>query len=215
LSQLLISDANILIDLEDGGLITELFKLPFQFQVPDMLFADELEADHGYLLEHGLQLGELSPESMAEVEVLVTKYKQPSRYDCFALVLARQEACPLLTGDQNLKKAAEQEENEGEYPVEFFYRDVLAKENLLKALSFYLVHVPEKNGKPSYSLFPRYHQSRLVDKLSADIQDFFADTGQIGKKYLVNHSAGSGKTLTISWLAERLHSLYKADMRKP
>jgi type I restriction enzyme, R subunit len=102
-------------------------------------------------------------------------------------------------------------QNEGEYPVEFFYRDVLAKENLLKALSFYLVHVPEKEDKPVYTLFPRYHQSRLVNKLSADIQDYFAETGQIGKKYLVNHSAGSGKTLTISWLAERLHSLYKAD----
>ncbi len=102
-------------------------------------------------------------------------------------------------------------QTDGEYPVEFFYRDVLAKENLLKALSFYLVHVPEKDDKPGYSLFPRYHQSRLVDKLSTDIQAHFADTGQIGKKYLVNHSAGSGKTLTISWLAERLHSLYKAD----
>jgi type I restriction enzyme R subunit len=102
-------------------------------------------------------------------------------------------------------------QTEGEYPVEFFYRDVLAKENLLKALSFYLVHVPEKDDKPGYSLFPRYHQSRLVDKLSNDIQAYFADCGQIGKKYLVNHSAGSGKTLTISWLAERLHSLYKAE----
>lgn len=109
MSQLLISDANILIDLEDGGLITEMFKLPFQFQVPDMLFADELEQDHGYLLEHGLQLGELTPESMSEVETLVQLYKQPSRYDCFALVLAKQQGCPLLTGDQNLRKAAEQE----------------------------------------------------------------------------------------------------------
>lgn len=112
MSQLLISDANILIDLEDGELITELFKLPFQFQVPDMLFVDELEADHGYLLEYGLQLGELTPESMTEVEVLVNKYKQPSRYDCFALVLAKQQRCPLLTGDQNLRKAAEQEDVE-------------------------------------------------------------------------------------------------------
>lgn len=109
MNQLLISDANILIDLEDGDLITELFKLPYQFQVPDMLFVDELEADHGYLLEHGLQLGELTSESMAEVEALVHRYKQPSRYDCFALVLAKQEGCPLLTGDQNLRKAAEQE----------------------------------------------------------------------------------------------------------
>jgi hypothetical protein len=97
LSQLLISDANILIDLEDGGLITEVFRLPFQFKVPDMLFVDELEADHWYLLDHGLLLGELTPESMADVELLVQKYNKPSRYDCFALVLAKQERCPLLT----------------------------------------------------------------------------------------------------------------------
>lgn len=109
MSRLLISDANILIDLEVGGLMLELFKLPYQIQVPDMLFADELEADHGYLLEHGLQLGELSPASMAEVETLVIKYKQPSRYDCFALMLAKQEQCPLLTGDQNLRNAAKLE----------------------------------------------------------------------------------------------------------
>jgi predicted nucleic acid-binding protein len=74
-----------------------------------MLFVDELEADHAYLLDYGLQLGELNPASMAEVETLVIKYKQPSRYDCFALMLAKQEQCPLLTGDQNLRKAAEQE----------------------------------------------------------------------------------------------------------
>jgi type I restriction enzyme R subunit len=102
-------------------------------------------------------------------------------------------------------------QNDGEYPVEFFYRNVLAKDNLLKALSFFLVYVPEQGSRPSYSLFPRYHQSRLVDKLSDDISAHFETTGNVGKKYLVNHSAGSGKTLTISWLAERLHSLYQQD----
>ncbi|QWF71611.1 hypothetical protein KEF85_03785 [Methylomonas paludis] len=74
MSRLLISDANILIDLEEGGLIAELFQLPFQLQVPDLLFVDELEADHSYLLDYGLQLGELNPASMAEVEVLAAKY---------------------------------------------------------------------------------------------------------------------------------------------
>jgi len=120
---------------------------------------------------------------------------------------------PRLPGNFRWYNAglSNQPQNVGEYPVEFFYRDVLAQENLLKALSFYLVYVPEHDGKPAYTLFPRYHQSRLVDKLSEDIQAYFADTGQIGKKYLVNHSAGSGKTLTISWLAERLHSLYQAE----
>ena len=109
MSRLLISDTNILIDLEEGGLIAELFKLPFQLQVPDLLFVDELEANHGYLLDYGLQLGELNPASMAEVEVLAAKYAKPSRYDCFALVLAKQLHCPLLTGDKNLRLAAEQE----------------------------------------------------------------------------------------------------------
>ncbi len=107
----------------------------------------------------------------------------------------------------------------GEYPVEYFYRDVLEKENLLSILSFYLIYVPEKEiekegkkeTKAAYTLFPRYHQSRLVNKLSTDISAHFVETNTIGKKYLINHSAGSGKTLTISWLAERLHSLYRGN----
>lgn len=102
-----------------------------------------------------------------------------------------------------------------EYPVEFLYREVLAKEQLLEALSFFLVRVPrreaedDKPERPAFTLFPRYHQSRTVRKISDDISMYFATTGDIGKKYLVDHSAGSGKTLTICWLADRLHSLYK------
>lgn len=111
MSQLLISDANILIDLEDGELITQLFSLPYQFSVPDMLFYDELE-QHSYLVDIGLQVGELNPHSMQEAEILCQQYTQPSRYDCFALVLAKQEQCPLLTGDKNLRKAAETEQVE-------------------------------------------------------------------------------------------------------
>jgi predicted nucleic acid-binding protein len=110
LKPLLISDANILIDLEDGGLIIELFKLPFQFYVPDMLFVDELEEQHSYLLDHGLQLGELTPDAMAELEQLTQRYKQPSRYDCMALVLAKRQQCPLLTGGMALRKAAIKEQ---------------------------------------------------------------------------------------------------------
>jgi hypothetical protein len=40
-------------------------------------------------------------------------------------------------------------------------------------------------------------------------QAHFAASGDIGRKYLINHSAGSGKTLSICWLADRLHSLFK------
>jgi type I restriction enzyme R subunit len=102
-----------------------------------------------------------------------------------------------------------------EYAVEFLYREVLAKDQLLEALSFFLVRVPQRDAeddKPerlAFTLFPRYHQSRLVRKISADISAHFAAKGDIGKKYLADHSAGSGKTLSICWLADRLHSLFK------
>jgi len=103
----------------------------------------------------------------------------------------------------------------GEYPVEFLYREVLAKEQLLEALSFFLVRVPKREAeedkpeRPACTLFPRYHQSRMVRRVADDALAHFTTTGEIGRKYLINHSAGSGKTLTICWLADRLHSLFQ------
>ena len=112
------------------------------------------------------------------------------------------------TGLQNTAQTAT------EYPVEFLYCEVLAKDQLLEALSFFLVRVPQrdteddKQGRSAFTLFPRYHQSRTVRKVADDISAQFAAKGDIGRKYLINHSAGSGKTLTICWLADRLHSLF-------
>jgi type I restriction enzyme R subunit len=105
--------------------------------------------------------------------------------------------------------------NPKEYPVEFLYREVLSQEQLLEALSFFLVRVPgrvakdDKSERQASTLFPRYHQSRLVRKVAEDITAHFTKTGDIGKKYLAEHSAGSGKTLSICWTAESLHSLFK------
>lgn len=113
------------------------------------------------------------------------------------------------TGLTNMPQTA------AEYPVEFLYREVLAKDGLLEALSFFLVRVPRREAeddvpeRPAFTLFPRYHQSRLVRKVADDISAHFAEKADIGRKVLVNHSAGSGKTLTICWLADRLHSLFK------
>jgi len=102
------------------------------------------------------------------------------------------------------------------YPVAYLYRDVLSQEHLLEALSFFLIRVPEREAeddklaRPASTLFPRYHQSRLVRRVAQAISAHFTATGDIGKKYLAEHSAGSGKTLSICWLADRLHSLFKA-----
>lgn len=107
--RLLISDANILIDMQDGRLVETLFQLPYRFMVPDLLFYDELEGQHGNLLNLGLELGELTPAGIADAEAMVARYTGPSRYDCLALALARQEQCPLITGDRALHRAAQQE----------------------------------------------------------------------------------------------------------
>lgn len=106
---LLISDANILIDIEIGGLVAPMFSLEYQFAVPDVLFYEELEEQHNYLLEMGLSARVLDEGMVKRVIVLVAKYPRPSRNDLFALALAEKETCPLLTGDKALKLAAENE----------------------------------------------------------------------------------------------------------
>ena len=107
--QVLISDANVLIDMDAGGLLELMFRLPFEFQVADMLFADELEEHHPELLSFGLKLAELDGPHMTLAFDLINRYADPSRYDCFSLALAKQKSCPLLTGDKALRTAAAKE----------------------------------------------------------------------------------------------------------
>lgn len=106
---LLISDANILIDMEAGGLIEAMFRLPETFAVPDILYMEELVEDSPELPGYGLQVLSLAEETVAESERLIQAYRHPSMNDLLALALAKQEGCPLLTGDRRLREAAEQE----------------------------------------------------------------------------------------------------------
>ncbi|MFA7239654.1 MAG: DUF3368 domain-containing protein [Sulfuricellaceae bacterium] len=106
---LLISDANILIDIEIGGLVAPMFSLDYQFAVPDVLFYEELEEQHSYLLDMGLAARDLDEAMVARVAKMAAQYPRPGRNDLFALVLAVKEQCPLLTGDKDLKVAAENE----------------------------------------------------------------------------------------------------------
>jgi hypothetical protein len=94
--QLLISDANILIDMEEGELLPQMFQLPYNFSIPDILFYEELEQEHNHLIELGLRLDELEGELVSYSVALVEQYRKPSRNDCFALALAKHHQCPLL-----------------------------------------------------------------------------------------------------------------------
>ena len=104
--KLLISDANILIDLDVGGLIEAMFKLPETFAVPNILFEEELLQHHPELPGYGLRVLEISEEYVREAYRLRGQYNKPGQNDLFALALAKQEACPLLTGDKALREAA-------------------------------------------------------------------------------------------------------------
>ena len=67
----------------------------------------------------------------------------------------------------------------------------------------------EKTGKVEVKesiIFPRYHQLDAVRKLLADVEE-----NRTSLNYLIQHSAGSGKTNTIAWLAYRLATLHDAD----
>ena len=104
-----ISDANILIDIEVGGLLAPMFSLGYQFSVPDVLYWEELAEHHAHWLDIGLQIQSLPAEGVARVQTLSQKYQRPSRNDLFALALAEHAQCPLLTGDAALRSAAEAE----------------------------------------------------------------------------------------------------------
>lgn len=104
---LIVSDANVLIDIEDGGLTNSMFSLPkIKFCVPDVLFEEELKSKHPHLLDLGLCSCSLEGTSVAEVYNLAQKHGKVSRLDLFALQLAREKSALLLTGDMSLTKVA-------------------------------------------------------------------------------------------------------------
>ena len=102
--KLLISDANIIIDLVAGNLISEMFQLPHEFGTATTLYHDELADFYPDLLEQGLQLLELAEDAITRAQQLGQQYKGVSSYDVEALALAEQEQAPLLTGDGKLRQ---------------------------------------------------------------------------------------------------------------
>lgn len=111
---LIISDANVIIDLECAGLTGRIFRLDMEIAVPDLLFHDELSERHSDLPALGLRILELSPELIDAASNLCAHHSAAGIYDMFALALALDQGCPLLTGDKILRLLA------GEYGVEVF-----------------------------------------------------------------------------------------------
>lgn len=91
---LIISDANIFIDLDCAGLTARMFRLDIDFAVPDLLYQDELSHDHPELPGYGLQIRHLGPELISQSMACRDSYPKLSVYDAFALILAHNESAP-------------------------------------------------------------------------------------------------------------------------
>ena len=94
--------------------------------------------------------------------------------------------------------------------TDYLWRDVLSRESLTNIIENYAQVVETKDDKTGKKrkaqTWPRYHQLDVVRKLLADA----AENG-VGKRYLIQHSAGSGKSNSIAWLAHQLIGLTKDD----
>jgi len=104
-----IVDANILIDLHVGDLLTVFFRLPFRLVAPDVVIAELEEPNGEMLVARGLERGALSGEQVLQVVQLRGRYRWISGQDTFALVLAQVLDATLLTGDHHLRQAADAE----------------------------------------------------------------------------------------------------------
>jgi len=104
-------------------------------------------------------------------------------------------------------------DNPDGYKTAYLWEEILQKDSLMDIIKrFVFIEKQEKkdiNGK-TYTLetviFPRYHQLDVVRKMEADVRK-----KGVGINYLIQHSAGSGKTNSISWLAHRLANLHDDD----
>lgn len=93
------------------------------------------------------------------------------------------------------------------FDTEYLWLDVMTKDSILQLIeSFIFFEIDKKDPKKKTLIFPRYHQRRAVSRLLEDMRSNHTESN-----YLIQHSAGSGKTNTIAWLAHSLVSLHDEE----
>lgn len=135
----------------------------------------------------------------------------------FAVDDARVEMCTELQGpaswflpfDKGWDDGAGNPPNPHGLKTAYLWDEVLSRESLTDIIENYAQVVTEKDGKgkkQERQIFPRYHQLDAVRKLLAH-----ADEHGVGHRYLIQHSAGSGKSNSIAWLAHQLIDLQENE----
>ena len=124
---------------------------------------------------------------------------------------------PFNKGLPNGQGAGNPVSEDGSYKTSYMWKYFLQKDTIADLLMNYVMfdYGEAKTGKVAPHImknakrliFPRYHQLDVVSKLNADV----ASVG-VGKTYLIEHSAGSGKSNSITWLAYKLIGLCPDSM---
>ena len=91
----------------------------------------------------------------------------------------------------------------------YLWEEVLQADSLLEMLNNYIFYEEDEKTKEVTTVFPRYHQRDCVRALLWNVKE-----NGTGHNYLIQHSAGSGKSKTIAWLAHQLSNLF-ADNQQP
>ncbi len=137
----------------------------------------------------------------------------------FAVSTEKVSMCTELKGKSTFflpfnKNLVNHEEND--YATAYLWKDVLRRDSLLDLLQNYinLQTISEKyhdsktrvlkEKTRTVLIFPRFHQRRAVQNLLEAVRN-----DGVGSRYLIQHSAGSGKSNTIAWLAHRLSDFYR------
>ena len=105
---LLVTDTNIWIDLDNGGILIKVFRLPYRFISPDIATRELIRPGWQSLRKLGLEFIELEPRLVLELSQLLGTYPYLSSIDLASYLLARELNGVLLSGDRHLQQLATQ-----------------------------------------------------------------------------------------------------------
>ena len=132
--------------------------------------------------------------------------------ECFMTTKLNGKSTRYLPFNLGFNNGAGNPINKEGYRTDYLWKYVWAKDSFLDIIGKFLhlkIEDFELNGvnkKKETLIFPRYHQLDVVRKLTTDAKEKGA-----GTNYLIQHSAGSGKSNSIAWLSYRLSSLHNAE----
>lgn len=118
----------------------------------------------------------------------------------------KNQASWFLPFNKGYKDGAGNPPNPNGVKTDYLWKEILIKDSLTDIIENYAQIIEEYNKKTKKKtkkqIFPRYHQLDAVRKILADVKE-----ASIGRRYLIQHSAGSGKSNSITWLAHQLVGL--------